>query len=346
MITAQPNIECDTYSLRAAWFGVLRAMLGLISVIVGPHDLARMVASLPQGAAALNTCVVLEPTGAPYLKEYWLGLYNSLTNLRCMDLHFVCCSSTLENIPNTPLGLPGRYQGWGLRDLLAHYASDRPGWAGFRHTMHSKKIELPVWRTDPVFTAPTDESQDGYTANTLQSLGALGERVDKGMVRTQLDAMGDVHLRADGREATGTEPVGSTVRVSRADITWPGGHDYVPTNEEGRPLIRPRNRLGDALPTQGGYHAPEAAANAFDGDTVAHVGVGRIPTAVPGESGEPYPKDLIGEKCSAGMSAYFDANDDISVRAHGYEVRARAPRLRSSLELDLASNLAGRPAGW
>ena len=60
-----------------SWFGVVRAALSMVSVIVGPHDLARMIASMPaeaRDAAEHNSCLVLEPTANPHMKAFWKAM--------------------------------------------------------------------------------------------------------------------------------------------------------------------------------------------------------------------------------------------------------------------------------
>ena len=71
-------------------------------------------------AAKKNTCLVLEPTAFPYLKEFLLGVYNDLQNYTVLDGHFFGYGNDLSNLPNTPLGLPGRFGGMGLRDFFAY----------------------------------------------------------------------------------------------------------------------------------------------------------------------------------------------------------------------------------
>ena len=79
----------------------------------------------------------------------------------------------MEKTPDGNLGLPGIFAGMGLRSLMGYFASDKPGYVGIRRLPDTRKFELPVWRQNPKYVAPTDAKQDGYTHGTLVKLGPL-----------------------------------------------------------------------------------------------------------------------------------------------------------------------------
>ena len=303
-------------SAADVWFGAVQTLLKVAAVVVGPHDLARLVESMSWGMAEAmkNKGMVLEPTAFPTWKAYFLGMYNDLANLTCTDFHFVCCSGDLSNIPDVPLGLPGWAAGMGLRSLLEHFASPKAGWAGFRRLPDTVKVELPVWNVSPTYVPMETAQQDNYTVGTLEKLGPLCELAfSRDGVKSQLDAMGKLN------------------GVDRQYVTFPGGYDYMKTGgmqADGTHLTRPRNRIADSLPTTAGFHKPEAAVNAIDGRPTAFVPAEddddesitpRLPTQVEGETGQAFPLDKVGEKCYAGVKQYVDDNLDINVHAEGHE---------------------------
>ena len=75
------------------------------------------------------------------------------------------------------------------------FASDEPGWAGFRHNVDSRKIELPIHKPVSKFKPLVGAQQEGYTRATLDKLGPLCDNPE--VLRTyssQLEQMGAVQV--------------------------------------------------------------------------------------------------------------------------------------------------------
>ena len=74
-------------------FGQIEALLKAMAVVVGPHDMARLISSMPLNetvAELRHKCLVLEPTATPYLKTFLLGMYELQLPLLYCDRECAC----------------------------------------------------------------------------------------------------------------------------------------------------------------------------------------------------------------------------------------------------------------
>ena len=113
-------------------FGAVKALLALTALVVGEDDLARMCQEIPRNAAASrkDEALVMNPMGLSDTNAHFKARYNDLKGKDNLNIHFFAASGDLSNIPEIPLGLPGKWTGMTLRSLLADLCCPTPGWIG------------------------------------------------------------------------------------------------------------------------------------------------------------------------------------------------------------------------
>ena len=195
--------------------------------------------------------MTLDPATLSALMPMFKGRMNNLEGIGNCDFHFFGFSAAdLSGIPNTPLGLPGIWGGYGLRDLMDHFCSERVGWFGARQHGDTQKFELPVHKGKPKHVAPTPrmtEASNGRTHSTVKQNGHESYR-QREHFASVLRSQAAHTFASPGRSAE------ECARL-RAEQCWPNGEAYGTSFGPGD--IGPRSVLG-RLESDKAWHRSEA----------------------------------------------------------------------------------------
>ncbi len=120
-----------------AEFGLQQMLFEMLALIVGEDDLLRMCSSLPQDEkdpAKHSGGLVMDPRAFMEMEGHSKGRYNDLAGLSFIDPHIIgCCNHALlkqllDGVGKLNLGLPGRWAGLTLGDLLQKFIATEDGY--------------------------------------------------------------------------------------------------------------------------------------------------------------------------------------------------------------------------
>eukprot|EP01047_Picozoa_sp_COSAG01_P078267 COSAG01_NODE_14400_length_1459_cov_1.816176_1_plen_316_part_00 len=265
-------------------FGTQQSVVSDTDLVVGCHDLARVLAGVNGGN---DQAFVVNPGTFVELTTTFKSLFNDMPGLQRPNFHVFgsCSASGLAQIPQIPLELPAPFGKTDARAFLGQFCAcdtqgnPRPGYVRCTHRPGAQPVDLPVWKAAPSvnYSPPKPRDNRGYTAATVRDLGFESFKA----------------MTAEGTSFQATlQSSGLAEGRDRMTELYVHGADF--ERKTDKTDIRRRNRTlepGSSV----GLHCPEAYHNATaipprdanDADPVQRV------CTVPGEFLAAFPVDAI-----------------------------------------------------